>query len=283
MIIKIRKMRNLFFVFLMFAVLFCSVAREAQALLFTTEMIFVGERENAAYFKMKNTSDKPKAFRIEWLQMEMRAAGGKRVIPEGVQIPNVRNAEPYMFAAPRRLILQPGQTQHIRFMVRRTGDMVAGEYRSYIAVMPEEIPEAFDGGEIEPNKQKAQLNLLTGYRIPVFFLHGQTELSVNIANARLVKNRKGRDEVAFTLARQGNRSVIGDVNFSCVTADGQSVDAGGSKVKIFTELNSREYSKRVNIPEGGCSRLVVNFVPHKEDPAYNGGIPLATTEVALMN
>ncbi|PJB70812.1 MAG: hypothetical protein CO093_06640 [Alphaproteobacteria bacterium CG_4_9_14_3_um_filter_47_13] len=261
-------------VFLFASALLGGVA-PSHAFLILDNMVFIGTKSGAAVFKIKNTGDEPEAYRLEWTQLRMKEKGGKEKVAQGETIPGVMAADSYMYVAPRRIMLMPGQVQHVRFMVRRTENMASGEYRSYIVFQPEEIPPTFNPEEATsnsvpaPGKAVAQISMLTGYRIPVFFLHGDTILDVSVKDAVLGRDKSGAPLLNFTFVREGTRSALGGLTVHCTTGD-KEVKISSGEIRIFTELESRRYSYLLkNMPED-CVNITLDYLPQSLDPDYNG-------------
>lgn len=260
-----------------------SVAHQAaHAMLLTETFIFVGADGNSTDFRMKNVTKKPEAYRLSWDQMRMDELGQRQFVAEGEVIPGVNDGRPYMFVSPRRMILQPDQMQHIRFMVRRTKDMPDGEYRAYIYLEPEKIPTDLTAKNAE-NKSKAvasaELTILTGYRFPVFFLQGQTTLNVTFSNVYLGQ-QDGRQRLFFTMHREGTRSALGENRLYCETNTGEKEFLGKADVKVFTELDRRDMFMGIDLTGRSCRALDLEFVPHKRDPSYTGA-PMASARLPL--
>lgn len=256
------------------------LAGESHAVLITESMIFVGERQSSAVFKLKNTSKQPQAFRIDWTNLRMTPSGSKEAVAEGETVPGLLPAEDYVYVAPRRLVLQPGQLQHIRFMVRRNRDMPAGEYRSYFTIQPEEIPQAYSQSAQDDSVKQgaaATVRVLAGYRIPLFFLHGDTTLDVEFANVRKGPDRSGNEALFFTVRRSGSRSALGQAEVTCTMPDGEKIGLVTQRIQIFTELDSRDYHVYPDTPPEGCTNTTLSFVPHKGDPLYRPNEALAST------
>lgn len=256
--------------FFFFALAALGVVDKAHALLVVDDMVYVGQNAGAATLKIKNTSAKPTAYRLEWTQLRMKPGGAKETVLRDQAITGVLPAEPFMYVAPRRLIMQPDQLQHIRFMVRRTPDMQPGEYRSYIVMDPEPIPQEY-GQPGGAGKQSAQLDILTGYRIPVFFLHGETTLVTSVTDARIGQNEKGEPSIAFTFKREGNRSALGEMTMKCVTGETDAM-IGRMDIKVFTELSERQYNVKLDLPPTGCRSVALDYLPHRADPDYEKGM-----------
>ncbi len=259
----------------LFATSLMAVSAPANALLVLGSYVFIGPNGSARTYKIKNTAGEPKAYRLEWTQLQQMPVGAKRKMQKGEIVPGVMDAEPYMYIAPRRLMMQPNQLQHLRFMVRRAENMQPGEYRSYIYLQPEEIPATY-----KPNKDNrgtgggkgasGTLSILTGYRIPVVFLHGDTTLQTGVRDVRFVPTEKGGTSVQFIFTREGTRSAIGEINIYCSTPEGE-VRVSGGEIKVFTELNEKPMNYDLVNPPPNCAQVSIDFLPHMEDPDYARG------------
>ena len=209
----------------------------------------------------------------------MTPTGSKEVIPEGQSVPNLRPANDYVFVSPRRLILQPDQLQYVRFMLRRNKDMPVGEYRSYVTIQPEDMPQAYTANDDKngaaqaaaaKNAAAATMHVLAGYRIPLFFLNGETTLNVEFANMRVGPDAHGNNSLFFTVHRSGNRSAIGQAEIVCTMSDGKEVKLGHQRIQIFTELDHRDYTAAMMAPPAGCGNTALQFIPHSGDPLFQG-------------
>ena len=247
-------------------------ATPSRAMLILDDMVFIGPKSSAAIFKVKNATTRPEAYRLGWVQLRLKPGGGKEKIAPGETVENVMPAEPYMYMAPRRLMLMPDQLQHVRFMVRRMENLPAGEYRSYIVFQPEVVPDQYNpetGRETVSSGTSVQMDMLSGFRIPVFFLNGETTLKTYVSEAGYGRDAKGKNGVYFTFVREGNRSAIGDLEVRCMQGD-QIVKLTGVEVKIYTELNERNYFLPIkNIPPG-CTTAYLEYSPHAADPDFTG-------------
>lgn len=250
---------------------FMSFTGQANALLLTDSLVFIGPKGGSAVFKLKNTAQQPESYRLEWDQLIMGQDGPKLTVSEAeARSMGVEPASPHMYVAPRRLLLQPGQLQNIRFMLRRNNNMAAGEYRSYITIGPEEIPPEFNPDGSTKSKpgggQAAELTMLTGYRIPVFFLHGETTLDVSFSNVVFQKVDDTRTRVDFTLNRSGTRSALGDIEIRCAAPDGRNLILSRAKARVFKEIGSRSFTRYIDVPPAGCNSIVMGYKLHDGDP-----------------
>lgn len=246
---------------------------QAHALLITDSYVFVGPSGGSAILKMKNTSNRPEAYRLDWAELLMNENGSRTDAGEQeLAAAGVMAASPYMYVAPRRLMIQPNQLQNLRFMVRRNNNLVPGEYRSYIVIGPEEIPANFDpeSGETVQSVgggHAVQITMLTGYRIPVFFLHGETTLETSFSNISVEPSDAGRYRLTYTLNRSGTRSALGQVRIFCDAPDGREKIIRRMDTRIFKELSSRTYTREIRLDKNECSNFQIGFFVHSQDPA----------------
>lgn len=258
-----------------------AMSGQAHALLLTDSLIFIGPKGGSAVFKLKNTSQQPESYRLEWDQLLMGVSGPKDLVTEEqARAAGVEPASPHMYVAPRRLMLQPGQLQNVRFMLRRNNNMAPGEYRSYITVSPEEIPPEFNPDGTRKSTvgsgQAAELTMLTGYRIPVFFLHGETTLDVSFSNVSVQQIDSTKSAVNFTLNRSGTRSALGDVEIRCEAPDGRNLVLSRAKVRVFKEISSRSFTRNIDIPASGCQSIVMGYKLHDQDPLASPNYIIST-------
>lgn len=274
---------SLFGVFVAAFLLSFVVIGKSHAVLITESMIFMGDKESSAVFKLKNTSKEPRAYRIEWINLRMNPSGSKDAVPDGQAIANVMPAEDFVYVAPRRIVVQPGQLQHIRFMLRRNRDMAEGEYRSYVTVQPENMPAAYKAGANGAQQAKAgqgaaaTMNVLAGYRIPLFFLHGETTLDLQFTDVRRGTDKAGNPALLFTAIRSGNRSALGQAELVCRMPGGERVVLASQRIQIFTELDRRQYRVYDKTPPAGCTNTALEFFPHEGDPLYQRNVPFFVT------
>ncbi|MCB1556491.1 MAG: hypothetical protein KDJ15_04170, partial [Alphaproteobacteria bacterium] len=273
--------KNRVLAFLFAAMFLCLTPRPSQALLLLESYVFMNERSGSAVMTVKNTEERPLAYRLSWEQVYMTPDRGRQIDRPDVAIENVKAADPYLYMSPRRMVIQPRQMQSIRFMLRREKDLPPGEYRSYIFLQPEKIADLRANNDTSPRilqGQGVQLDMLAGYRLPVFFLNGETTLDVSFTDIRAGKNRKGKDALFFTMNRTGTRSAIGKVDVVCDKGTAEEKLLVRKDVKIFTELNRRDFSAVLEAAPSACKTITLSFVPHIRDPDYKGGQPMAVAQ-----
>jgi len=99
--------------------------------------LVIGADAKTEHIFIKNNANKTEVFRFSWKHMAMDKEGnvlnldklGLDKAPAGYN-----SLEKIVRFSPRRAVLKPGQTQRVTFMLRRSSDLPAGEYRSHFLV-----------------------------------------------------------------------------------------------------------------------------------------------------
>lgn len=151
----------------------------------------------------------------------------------------VKVASPFLRWSPRKVVLPPSEAQLVRIMVRIPPDLPDGEYRSHFTVVS--VPPQGDGLSIEQavGEQNGGVGVQIvprfGISIPVIVRVGETTAQTALTDLDIV--REAQPVVRLTIARQGTRSVFGDLT---VTGDSGKVLIGQIKgVGVYPEIAAR--------------------------------------------
>lgn len=157
--------------------------------------------------------------------------------------------------SPRRVTLEPGQSQVVRLQVRRPSGLADGEYRSHLTVSA--IPPADAGltidalaGAAAPEGIEVRITPVYGVSIPVIIRQGAVMASVAISS---VSRSAGEPSLRVDFTRMGARSVYGDV---VVRRDGPEGPVVGELrgVGIYPEVDTRHVvlplSPEADLPAG---------------------------------
>lgn len=253
--------------------LMISMAGDAHAIRVTLKRIIFEGAVRTETLTIVNNDSVERTYRIGWKPMRMTEDAALRSVKEGEDMSDLRSADQMIRYAPRRISLPPGASQQVRLMLRRPRDLEDGEYRSHIWIAPEAGVSKF-GAPQEEGKTSVVLEMLTGITLPVFVRHGNMEISSGMENARATRNNDGGIDVAYTITRDGNRSLYGDVEFICVSADNTVLRAVRG-ISVYTEVSRRSLehtiNRDVNEAVSGCSRLTIRYVAENNDAQYKGG------------
>ena len=264
-----------FFVAMLGFIFMGAISKDAHALRITMKrVIFEGPKRTEVLTIINNTTEE-QVYRLGWRDMRMTEDSSLRALDEGDSREGLQPAAQMIRFAPRRVVLPPGRTQQVRLMLRRPRDLADGEYRSHFWIQPEEQAATFDPdaqSQANAKGQAIQIKMLTGLTLPVFVRAGDMKVSGRIENARLT-TQKDRPAVSYTLHREGNRSLYGDVEVTC-QAGGQEVVAASIRgIAVYTEVDKRNITNVLNaMPQGGCTNMKVTYTATEDDPLFQGGV-----------
>ena len=129
-------------------------------------IIFEGPKR-ADFITLINESNKPKTYRIVWREMTMDPQTGLRKKTDSEIAQTQYKVSDMVKYSPRRITVQPRQTQEIRLMLRRPNGLPDGEYRSHLLIREERQTKNTvnnSGG----NASNVDIRTLPGISLPVF-------------------------------------------------------------------------------------------------------------------
>lgn len=188
-----------------------SVSYGLTDLLVSPERIVFEENSRMAEIALINQSNRRLTYGISFIQYRMSETGGMKEIKEPEQ--GEKFASPYVRFTPRRVILEPRQTQMVRMMLSKAQNLADGEYRSHLlfSVIPETKEAADDSGK-SPKGLEIQLIPVYGISIPVIFRQGSLSLDTRLVGLRLEKKADpAKPLLSFMIERAGSRSCFGDL------------------------------------------------------------------------
>lgn len=263
------------------------LAPDAQALKVTMKRIVFEGPNRTANLTIINNSAEEQAYRLGWRQMRMTENEALTEVADAADAAGLKPVDDLVRYAPRRIVIAPGGTQQVRLLLRKPADLAEGEYRSHFWIQPEAEsvkfePPTAEEQEAAKTKPVIQIKMLTGITLPVIVRHGQMSVKATIGDARVTRDADGKNmNVSFIAGREGNRSVYGDLKFTC---NGDVLAKLVRGVAIYTEVNKRFMNYSVPYPEAGaaaCSQLKIEYIADEEDLDLKGQI-LAAAEVPVQ-
>lgn len=258
---------------------------QAHALKLTMKRVTFEGSKRAEVLTIINNSNEEQSYRLSWRHYQMTPDKGLAFMPEGTDISNLKTADDLVKFAPRRVVLAPGASQQVRLMLRKPADLPEGEYRSHLWIQREAPTDEF-----VPDDQKqadkgagVKLTMLTGITLPVFVRHGNLAATGSIKDATFTRSGE-RFKAAFTLGREGNASIYGDVDFICSGAGGEIVAKEVRGIAVYPEINGRRIEHEIEMPEGGvmvCNTMKIVFREAAESASVKGKV-LAEASVNLQ-
>lgn len=262
-------------------------APDAEALKVTLKRaVFEGPRRTEVLTIINNSAEE-QAYRLGWRMMRMTENQSMVAVDDPAQATDLKPVDEMIRYAPRRIVIPPGGTQQVRLLLRKPKDLAEGEYRSHFWIQPEAESVKFEPPseemvEAAKTKPVVQIKMLTGITIPVIVRHGKLTVKSTMTDARVSRDGDGKHmNVGFTLNREGNRSVYGDLKFFC---NGNVLAKQVKGIAVYTEISKRFMNFSIPYPEGGaasCSQMKIEFIADEDDLDLKG-VTLATAEVAVQ-
>lgn len=260
---------------------------DAQALKVTMKRIVFEGPNRTANLTIINNSAEEQAYRLGWRQMRMTENEALVEVSDPAEAKDLKPVDDLVRYAPRRIVIPAGGTQQVRLLLRKPADLAEGEYRSHFWIQPEAESVKFDPPtaeqqEIAKTKPVVQIKMLTGITLPVIVRHGTMSVKATITEPRVTRDADGKNmNVGFIVTREGNRSVYGDMKFTC---DNGVLAKQVNGVAVYTEVSKRFMNFSIPYPEGGaaaCSQLKVEYIADQDDLDLKGAT-LATTEIPVQ-
>lgn len=231
-----------------------------------TRIVLDGRR--GAEVILNNIGSEEATYRISLELRRMNDIGKlDDVVPEEANATEKAALEMIRFA-PRRVTLPPNQPQSIRIGLQGTEALPDGEYRAHMLFRA--IPKTPDvtAEDTQANGLKINLIPVYGVTIPVIVRKGELKATAAIANAAIARDNEGQT-LQFDLARQGERSVFGEVH---VTRPGVAEPLLVAKgIAVYPELQSRV----VSLPLDAASAAKMPgevVISYYEAPEAGGGL-----------
>jgi hypothetical protein len=256
--------------FLMASAVMMAAAPEAYAVRVTMKRVLFEGSKRADILILINNTGEEMAYRMSWRRMRMTE--DKSVVPLEDDDPgaDLKPADDMVVYAPRRVVLPPGGSQQVRLMLRKPKGLADGEYRSHFWIEPEEEAVKFDPSKFkgDPTKGPAvQIKMLTGITLPVIVRVGDLSAKAGIHTGAV--KRKGSDgKATFVLTREGNRSLYGDMEFTC----GSTVVGQVRGIAVYTEVTKRNLDFDLKNLPADCTTVNVTYRAAQDDAQFTGGV-----------
>ena len=249
-------------------------------LLLTPRRLVMENGKKSGELNVANTGSDSARYVISVVEMRMKEDGTFENItePDSGQL----FASKYLRFFPRSVYLGPNEAQVIKVQLRNVSQMKPGEYRShiYLRAVPDEKPL----GELpEPEDPKAisvKLTAVFGFTIPVIVRIGETSAQVGLSNVSYNVAEDTIPTLEFTMNREGNMSVYGDLFVDHVAHDGIVTNVYIAKgLSVYTPNSKRQIKIHLNkVPNVNFRSGVLKITYTEHDDIKK---QLAMTELKL--
>lgn len=235
-------------------------------------IIFDG-RTRVSTVYLTNKSDQEATYRI--LVRDKRMLEDGHIVDAAEPRPNERFASDLLRFSPRRVVLRPGESQTVRVMLRNPseGRLEHGEYRTHLIF--QSVPNAPTPEELAARDGHTTAQAIIETSIPVIIRRDNPDAEIRFETAALdtVPTFDGHRRLNLVLARDGDRSVYGDITVDWVREDGHGETVGKMVgVAIYHPTPRRSIALPLSIPterEFGSGTLLIRF---EETPLGRGDL-----------
>ncbi len=181
--------------------------------------------------------------------------------------PEIKPVEDMVRFAPRRFTIPPQSSQQVRMMLRMPSDLEDGEYRSHLWVRPEADVEDLKKRAVEKNKEEGKeggvrMTMLAGVTMPVFVRKGNLTATAEIQNLNVTQT-PGFIDVSFYVARIGDKSIYGDMDYICnAGGSGEYIIRNSKGNAVYTEVAGRRFNLRIEKQQDkpACNTMTVRYI-----------------------
>ena len=259
-----------------------AVAQVGADLNISPRRVTFDERERAASVYVFNQGDAPATYTVELVDRVMQSDG--QIVAEAdltTPSPLGASAADFIQYTPRRVTLQPRESQVIRLRVRPPATGAAQEYRTHLTVTalpPEDSGfTAAQAAQAGTDEVALQVVALFSVSIPLILREGDTDARAGIDAVTRLAPLEGAPHgaIQLDLIRLGANSVYGDVQIYAGQGAAERLVTAVRGVAVYPEIDRRTVIAPLNeaLPAGEPLRIV--YVDDDTQP----GSTLATAAV----
>lgn len=233
-------------------------ARAADTLLFVSPLrVVIGSGNDTETLSITNKSTKQHRYVISMVDQAM---GGDALTRTVDTFPY--SAKKMIRYMPRQVVLDPGQRQVVRLMVRRPEGIPAGDYHTHL-LFDEKILQAETSTSTPPVKGlKMEITTQYSVAVPLVVQVGEVRSSISLDSVSLTADAKGQPQLSLGLTRGGNAEAQADIN---ATLDGKPL-AKPRRVRLYHEVDQAHVEMPLTVPldkalSGKVARVTLNVSP----------------------
>jgi hypothetical protein len=259
-----------YFAFLPVSVLLSATSiAQGDLLIYPKRILFEGSKRSQD-INLANSGKDSARYVLSVIQIRMKENGSFEQINE--PDPEQRFADKYFRIFPRNVVLAPNEAQTVKVQLINTGELQPGEYRSHLYIRSE--------GERKPLGEKEQptdsttisvkLVAVFGISIPVIIRSGENNSSVSFTDVSFQQAKDTASLVKFTINRNGNMSVYGDIAVDYISPDGKSTRlATANGLAVYTPTNKRYFNLAIKEAPGIDFHKGSLYLTYKYDASKN--------------
>lgn len=234
-------------------------AADGADLSISPKRVVFGSADRAATIYVFNRGTEAATYGLSLSDQVMTPDGQIRPVKDASGAPdaaaavaNLKSASSFVSFAPRRVTLQPGQSQTVRMRVLRAPDLAPGEYRSHLtitAVPPEDQGlTAEQAADTSQGQLGVKIVTLFSVAIPVIVRQGDAEVAAAFEGLALqsrdVPDKDGPKRVgvvSMDILRQGKSSLYGDIEIRALKGGKPGEMVGYARgIGVYPEIDRRK-------------------------------------------
>ena len=212
----------------------------AVLLLYPTEIVFE-DNQRSAEITLSNRGDQTGTYEMGWTHMTMTSEGG--LVKHEGEVP--WSVQPFVRYSPRRVTLEPAQSQVIKIALRRGQDVPEGEYYAHFKVLTlrSEDPSGTDENADEP-AAAFSITARSAVAIPVIWRNSRDRPSASIESVSIDVDA---NKLHVDVRRHGLLSVRGYLQLFESAPDGtRSSLAEPVPLVIYPSIDARAATIELN-------------------------------------
>lgn len=253
------KKLRIYLILLMSGVILSSKG-QGDLLITPTRVVFQGNKQKEE-LNLVNVGADTAVYVVSFVQYNMKEDGSFVQIdkPDSGQM----FSDPFLRIYPRRVTLAPREPQVIQIQFRKKSGMTDGEYRSHLYFRADKETKPL--GDISESSDTTTLSVqlipVFGLSIPVIIRTGDVTLNVQLEDLQLQYQNDSLPFLNFSIRREGNISVYGDLKAEYIPEKGNVMEIGSMRgVGVYTSIQKRLMAFRLQsltdkIRIGGKIRL----------------------------
>jgi len=181
-------------------------------ILISPQRVIMDADNRQANISLHNPGKATRAYSLSWVERRFEKDGQQINLKAGENPSSIASMVRF---SPRRVVIEPGQTQKIRLDYRPPADLKPGEYRSHLRIGMEPLKNGASGTEVmrgEKDGMSFRLEALLSFTLPVFVRHGSGMATVQISGVEpstIAQNGINHPALKVNLTRSGDFSVYG--------------------------------------------------------------------------
>lgn len=235
--------------------------------------VLMSDSARSATVTLVNRGDADGTYRLFFRNLRMDDNGTMEEVTGDDAREDEKFANNMLRFSPRRVTVPARSKQTVRIVLRKPVGLEDGEYRSHLVFRKLQDQASVLDKKASENQIAFSLRAVVEVTIPVIVRQGELDASLSIAEAKMENLSGDIKNIDFTLAREGTRSIYGNVDLWEVNANGLRRNLGSAKgLAVYVPNRRRSFSIELDDvakPVATDSSIVLEYV---EDPNYGGNL-----------